>query len=598
MSKPAETISPFWYRRFAEGTLLLGLALSTIYTVGKILNDQSLPVLVPSQAVAIGSGVALISLILRLMPQPKHLTFWAWVLFIGNTASIAALVTSTGGPDSALGALWFLTALSTGIIGISGVIFLSVVSTAFIFGALGVGWWNVPGEQLVILYLASQLPLIVGFIFWKTRIFSEPNQGDNTEAISHLSQKLSNEATKSEIIIRYIADGVMVVDRKGLIQVINPAAQKLTGWEEKEALQLDYHSVLQLTTVQDQDIQGDDPIQQVVRTNKTVVNNDLTLTTRSGKKVLLSLVVSPLGTDQGIVGTIIVFRDITSEKAEERDKAEFISTASHEMRTPVASIEGYLALAMNPHVAQIDDKARSYLSKAHEATQHLGRLFQDLLTISRAEDGRLANNPQPIEIVSFVQKLWEGQQPKATAKGIEYLFGPQTQQVDSTKVLKPIFYAHIDPDRLSEVINNLIDNAIKYTQAGKVIVDITAEPDAIIITVKDSGVGIAKEDIPHLFQKFYRADNSYTREVGGTGLGLYISRKIMEQSNGHIWLESELGKGSTFFVQIPRIDADTAQKMQAEIAARAKVEPQVSTQTLTPATPTAAGQAQQPPTRS
>jgi PAS domain S-box-containing protein len=584
VSKPADSISPFWYRRLAEGTLLLGLALSLIYTVAKILGDEALPAIVPTQAVTVGSAAALLSLIARMFPRPKHIAIWTWGIFIANTAVIVALIVSTGGPDSPLGALWFLTALSTGVVGLAAVIALSAFTTAFMIFAIVVSWWSIPVEQLLIVYFASQLPLAVGFLFWKTGLFGDPTHEVNDETISHLSEKLSRESTKSEIIVKFIADGVMVIDNKGLVQLINPAAQKLTGWDEKEALQLDYHSVLKLSTSQDQDIQGEDPIQQVLRGNKTVVDNDLTLTTKSGKKDLLSLVVSPLGSTAGAVGTIAVFRDVTSEKAEEREKAEFVSTAAHEMRTPVATIEGYLALAMNPSVAQMDDKARTYLSKAHEATQHLGRLFQDLLTISKAEDGRLANNPQPIEINGFVQKLWEGQQPKAVAKGLEYVFGPQAQSVDANKVVKPIFYANVDPDRLSEVVNNLIDNSIKYTTQGKVTVDITAEPNTITISFQDSGVGIAKEDIPHLFQKFYRADNSFTREVGGTGLGLYICRRIMEQSNGQLWVESELGKGSTFFVQIPRIDSETAEKMRGEMAARAKVVPQAQAQTLPPTT--------------
>ena len=242
MSKPAKSISPFWFRRLAEGTILLGLALSIIYTVASLVQDPALPVLVPTQAVTIGSIAALIGLIARLIPHPKHVAPWAWVVFIANTATIVGLMTATGGPDSPLGALWLLTALSTGIIGLAGVIALSILGAVYIAVALTVGWWSVPAEQIVFLYLASQLPLAVGLLFWKTGIFGEPHAPDDA-TINHLTERLSREANKSEIIVKFIADGVLVIDKKGLVQLINPAAQQLTGWEEKEALQLDYSSV-------------------------------------------------------------------------------------------------------------------------------------------------------------------------------------------------------------------------------------------------------------------------------------------------------------------------------------------------------------------
>lgn len=424
-------------------------------------------------------------------------------------------------------------------------------------------------------------------MLWHIKFFSTSHRD---EQLSHLTERLTREASKSAIIINAIADGVMVISKKGIVQLINPAAQQLTGWELKEAIELDYKAILKLTSALDKPIPGDDPIQQVLKSNKPLMNNDVTLTTRSGKKILLSLVVSPISSGDEAAGAIAVFRDVTKEKAEERGKAEFISTASHEMRTPVASIEGYLALAMNPQVAVIDEKARSYLTKAHEATQHLGRLFQDLLTISRAEDGRLTNNPQLIDVVAFVQKLWEGQRPKAESKNLQYIFAPSQGHGNLAKVVRPIFYASIDPDRLSEVVNNLIDNAIKYTAEGQVMVDVTADAQNVTVSVKDSGIGIAKEDIPHLFQKFYRVDSSYTREVGGTGLGLFISRRIMEQSGGRIWVESEAEKGSTFFVQIPRIDSEKAAFLRQQLT------PGVPQQTTAAAQPAATPPPSTPPT--
>ncbi|HLA49120.1 MAG TPA: ATP-binding protein, partial [Candidatus Saccharimonadales bacterium] len=134
--------------------------------------------------------------------------------------------------------------------------------------------------------------------------------------------------------------------------------------------------------------------------------------------------------------------------------------------------------------------------------------------------------------------------------------------VTGGKVIRPLFYAFVDPNRLREVLQNLIDNAIKYTPQGTITISLTGDNSTVQLQVSDTGGGIPEEDIPHLFQKFYRVDSSMTRSIGGTGLGLYISRKLIEMYNGHIWVESQLGKGSTFFINLPRLSVEQALSMQ------------------------------------
>jgi signal transduction histidine kinase len=134
-------------------------------------------------------------------------------------------------------------------------------------------------------------------------------------------------------------------------------------------------------------------------------------------------------------------------------------------------------------------------------------------------------------------------------------------------VVRPLYYAYVDPNRIREVFQNLIDNAIKYTNEGQIAVRLTGDTNTAQIQIQDSGVGIPPEDIPHLFQKFYRVDNSSTRTVGGTGLGLFICKKIVELYNGRIWLESEFNKGSTFFINLPRLNTQQALELQQKQAA-------------------------------
>lgn len=404
------------------------------------------------------------------------------------------------------------------------------------------------------LFLAGEMPLLVSYLIWHEKSNQDLTK---SKAYDAMARELNQVANKSEAVINSIAEGVVVTDGEGKIQLINPAAQTLLGWEKQDALSLDYRSVIKLGDAKGNELPEDSsPIRGMLLTNQTFSSNDYSLVTHSGKKIFISLLVSPVGESSN--GAIVVFRDITTEKQEERAKAEFISTASHEMRTPVAAIEGYLGLALNPTTAVIDDKARMFLEKAHESTQHLGRLFQDLLTVSRSEDGRLTPKPTVVDIVAFTKEIVDSLMPKAQQKSLFLYFKPAGSGNDGSKLITPVFYSYIDQDQLREVLGNLVDNAIKYTKQGNVTIDVTGDETSITASVTDTGIGVPPEDVPHLFQKFYRVDNSDTREIGGTGLGLYISRRLIESNNGHIGVKSDLGKGSTFFVTIPRISHDQA----------------------------------------
>ncbi len=390
---------------------------------------------------------------------------------------------------------------------------------------------------------------------------------------SSLASRLQAERLKSDIILSAIDSGVVVVDENKIIQLLNPAGAKLTGWTMEEAIGLDYHSVIHLTDSKDIDYTDlQDPFKQCFNTGKTVMDNTAVLATKTGQHPPVNVSVSPLfDANNNVSGVVGVFSDVTQQRKEEQQRAEFISTASHEMRTPVAAIEGYLALAMNDKVATIDLKARDYLEKAHTSTQRLGKLFQDLLTSARAEDGRLSNHPVVVEMCSYLQQLTEDLRFSAEKKGllVEFVVGSNkldSQKLVGNKVIAPLYYTKVDPERMREVITNLFDNGVKYSDRGMISIGITSNDKIIQIYIRDTGHGIAASDIPHLFQKFYRIDNSTTRTVGGTGLGLFICRKIVELYSGRIWVESELGKGSTFYINLPRLTTQAATQLQtAEI---------------------------------
>lgn len=378
--------------------------------------------------------------------------------------------------------------------------------------------------------------------------------------------KSSESSEQADVILESISDGVLMVDKKNTIHTFNRGAEVITGWKANDAITLDVHSVLQFVdekgTLYDV---GNNPFDRAHSTHQEVKDSKAYIKTISGKVISLAIVVTPISGDKGINGLVAVFRDVSEERREEKQRAEFISTASHEMRTPVAAIEGYLALALNPKVAQVDEKARDYLEKAHASTQHLGQLFQDLLQAAKSEDGRLVNHPKVVDMSGFITELAGELKFSAEKKGLNVdlnLDGGGVENNVKQKVISPLYFAYVDPDRIREAVTNLFDNAVKYTEAGTIALGISGDKDNVTLTVSDTGQGIPAEDIPHLFQKFYRVDNSATRTIGGTGLGLFLCRKIVELYQGRIWVESTVGKGSTFYIRIPRLSKDKAESMK------------------------------------
>lgn len=503
----------------------------------------------------------LASLFLYIKPPASNVTNGTFVAYALLLVTIASTVITTGESDSPLIGLWIAGGVFAGVFGWRGYAFILLLiggydAYAYITGAATI-------DSLIIATVASIAPLIASFIIWHTKSTKDVK---NDKAYRELASELSHESNKSETVINAINDGVVSVDTQGVIQLINPAAQQIIGWGKADAVGLSYKSVVKLNDKNDKPIDAAaDPVAQVLATHKEARTDDLTVTTEAGKKIILSLVVSPIGAPS--TGAIMVFRDITKEKSEEREQAEFISTASHEMRTPVASIEGYLGLTLNPAIATIDDKARDYIQKAHESAQHLGRLFQDLLDVTKADDGRMTNNPGVIDVVQYISNVVEGLKPKAIDKGLTFVYKPARESDTNGRVMAPVYYAHVDNDHLREVVSNLVENAVKYTPKGDVVIDVGGDDTHVRISVQDSGIGIPTEDIPHLFQKFYRVDNTDTREIGGTGLGLYLCRRLAELMGGVIKVESEYKKGSTFTLELPRIDHIEAQRLMDVAAA-------------------------------
>ena len=410
----------------------------------------------------------------------------------------------------------------------------------------------------------------------------------------------SDQAILAEMALRSIHDGVIMTDKNGVIKFINSAAANMTGYGEN-AIGLDYGLVIKLESKEGRELFPNENLLAVsMQSGQALEAFQATLiATDSDKRVPVSIsLILGEGASQD---RIITFRNIAKELAEEGEQAEFISTASHEMRTPVATIDGYLSLCLNPQTATIDERTRGYLTAAQAASKHLGKLFQDLLDVTKLDDDRIRPNLQPVNMVELVESIANGYMQIAKDAKIKLTIGSDSPIAFGDNRLRQVVYGFIDLNFIREILDNLIDNAIKYTpEGGSVYVNVRGDGDRVLINVTDTGIGISAEDLGHIFQKFYRVDNSDTRTNGGTGLGLYIVKRRVEAMGGKVWAESAFGEGSTFYVSLPRLSEDEYKKrmivvqnqqIQAQIVAQQQPAPAT---TVLPAQPIASATAVPP----
>lgn len=403
-----------------------------------------------------------------------------------------------------------------------------------------------------------------------------------------------NTAELANLVLNSIEEGVIIVHPSGVVLLSNPAAMRMLGVNDTSAiLNVQIRSLLRLENGEGMKLEDSvNPVLLAINSGEKYSTRDFVLVNliEQRKPVAISVV----STNSGQNERIITLRDISRELEEEGEQTEFISTASHEMRTPVASIEGYLGLALNPKTATIDERARKYLEEAHTSSKHLGRLFKDLLDVTKLDDKKIRVQLSPVEMTSTVRSIANGQVPQMSEKGIHYTFGSNgTSTSGNGRFLNQEVYASVDIDFLREAVNNLVENAIKYTaEGGGIWVNVRGDDDRVLINVTDTGIGISPDDLKHVFQKFYRADNSQTRTVGGTGLGLYLVKQRVEAMGGKVWAESSFGEGSTFYLSFPRITAEEYQRRK-QIASN--IEAMSTQKQATPTVPQAETQAPQNP---
>lgn len=472
------------------------------------------------------------------------------ILFVLDSLLPLFLIDYLGGPLTPYVFLVYMTMAAGFMISMLYGSLIALISSVY----LGLSFFIHPGSQ------ASYIGVLVSFVIasWFFNYFGSKYRAMLKQSCDLEKSNLDFSANqnKEEALLAGIADGVYVVDMERNMTMFNSAAGEMTGWKGNEAIGLKCWTVMNLKNDTDISIcQKDCPAMAVWNTGENVMRDDSCFVKKRGnKKVQISSSYSPIKDKNGkLTGAICVFRDITDKKEVERLRNEFVSTASHELRTPITAMEGYMELIENEKICKIDDKAREYIEKARNSAIGMSQLVKNLLAVTKIEEGRIQTNITHFSIHDLVAEVVEAMGPAAKKKELYLkIIEAPDQKINGEKAIGRKLNVIADREQIREVLYNLVENGLKFTVTGGVSLSITYDADHATVQIADTGMGIAADGQKHLFEKFYRVDNTATREVGGTGLGLYITRSIVEMFGGSIWIESQTGKGTKFFFTIPR----------------------------------------------
>ena len=367
-------------------------------------------------------------------------------------------------------------------------------------------------------------------------------------------EKLTGEEKKMTAIVNSIAEGLILVDSDNRVLHINPAAERLLDLSA-DSIDKDITEIIQneeLIHIFEEDqrqILQHKPTDQIPSKNEGInLISEVTLA-RYNEKLVLRIIASPFLNENGLIlGTVYLFDDITREKEIDQMKSDFISLVSHELRTPLTSIIGFVSFILDGKAGTINDRQRNSLARVQRQSKRLAALINDLLDISRIESGRIQMDQASISLLEIVTQRIEEIRPQADEKSIQLVL---TAPESVPNILG-------DEARMGQVFTNLIGNAIKFTpNNGEVSVKVEADGHLLHVEVIDTGPGIPPEERQKIFDKFYQLSDISTRQQGGSGLGLSISKSIVEAHGGKLWIDDgNQGKGSNFQFVLPLVRED------------------------------------------
>jgi two-component system phosphate regulon sensor histidine kinase PhoR len=362
-------------------------------------------------------------------------------------------------------------------------------------------------------------------------------------------KRLDRAKAKEDAILSSIGDGIIAIDKNGKIIFINQTAEKMLGFSAEESLGRLWHAILKRDDEKGNLLSPKEgafnAALSAAATTRTTVTNSFYYLRKDGTKFPVSRTVSPIILSGRVIGAINIFRDITREKEIDRAKTEFVSLASHQLRTPLTGIAWLIELILKKE--NLTEKGRMYLNDIILSIHRSNMLVRLLLDTSRIENENVGVHPESFEMVNFVQSHLNEYRMLSESKKISVIL---TQHPEKLSVVS-------DMNLLEYVLQNLVTNAIDYTPSGgRIEILLEKKENSLLLQVRDTGIGIPKNEQSRLFQKFMRLSNAIAIKTNGTGLGLYIAREAVRLLGGKIWVESPIepeGKGSAFFVELPLI---------------------------------------------
>ncbi len=359
------------------------------------------------------------------------------------------------------------------------------------------------------------------------------------------SVNLEEQLAIYQAMIESTADGIAITDSQGKILLMNSAAGKMLLYNPKDVTGKDYAETVQAADINGELIPNDKrPLKTVLKTGQSLTNHSANYYLRSDNtKFPAAITTSPIILNNRIIGAIITFRDVSHEKEIDRMKTEFLSLASHQLRTPLSAIRWFLEMLLAGDAGKLNLEQEEFIHNINESNNRMIQLVNDLLNITRIESGRIIIDPKPTDLGKLIQEVIAELRPKIDLKKQKIIlsFHPDLSEVN------------VDPNLIRAVYLNLINNASKYTpELGEITVIVSKRGDEIISQVSDTGLGIPLNEQKRIFEKFFRGSNIVKRETDGTGLGLYLVKAIISSSHGRIWFKSEQNKGTTFWFSLPK----------------------------------------------
>jgi len=345
-----------------------------------------------------------------------------------------------------------------------------------------------------------------------------------------------------EAVFRFTDEGIVIFDYNGVIVGFNPASTEITQYLASEAIGKPFGKIIHTIGPESANA-GITPLERVLEEGVTIAKSEQLIESRSGGRIWTEISYSPIFDDSGhVTSGIAIIRNTTKDREVEEIKSDFISIVSHELRTPLTAIKGFLSMTLKSDFGALSEKQYHYLSRVYQSNQRMIDLVEDLMDATYIESGKINLSISPVAMETVIAEVVSELAAKGAANQI--MINVRRRQ------RLPLVLA--DETRLHQIILNLVDNAIKYSMPGtNVEVDFKIQDDNLITTVSDHGVGISKNQIDRLFTKFGRIFNPLSVQAGGTGLGLYIVKNLVESHGGRIWVTSQEGKGSRFHFSLP-----------------------------------------------